>query len=271
MNIKEINAKSIITKSNLPEAEYVINPYTGCSHGCIYCYARFMKRFSGHDEDWGKFVDIKTNAIEVLPKNLSKYKGKSIIFGSVTDPYQPIEKKYKLTRKLLEKLVECQPSLEILTKSSLVTRDIDLIKKFKDALVSISFSTLDEDLRKRLDPGASPIKERITALEKLHKEGIRTICFISPILPEVTDWKSIIKNTKHCVGEYWFENLNFYGSIRENLFNFMKNPKLISKYKKIYSGESDYWDKVEENIRKFCRKEGIKYRIFFHHKSKAKK
>lgn len=86
--VKEIHAKSIISKSNLPGADYVINPYTGCGHGCAYCYARFMKRFSGHDEPWGTFVDIKRNGPELTAAKPEKYKGKSILISSVTDPYQ---------------------------------------------------------------------------------------------------------------------------------------------------------------------------------------
>ena len=130
MEIKEIKVKSIIVKSGLPGADFVINPYIGCVHGCIYCYARFMKRFTGHLEPWGDFVDVKINGPDLIPEKWSKYQGKSIIIGSVTDAYQPIEKKYQLTRRILEKLIPLQPDLEIITKSDLVLRDIDLLKQF---------------------------------------------------------------------------------------------------------------------------------------------
>ena len=134
MKIKKIKAKSIIVKSNLPEGDFVINPYIGCQHGCKYCYARFMKRFTGHTEPWGSFVDVKINAPDLIPKDTNKYKNKSIVISSVTDPYQPIERKYKLTRKILEKLVPFQPHLNLITKSDLVIRDIDLFKQFKNCL-----------------------------------------------------------------------------------------------------------------------------------------
>lgn len=131
MKLNEIKASSIITKSNLPDADYVINPYVGCMHSCIYCYARFMKRFTGHTENWGEFVDAKINASELIPEKTSKYKGKSIFLSSVTDPYLSFERKYQLTRKVLKKLISLEPNLGIQTKSDLIVRDIDLLKQFK--------------------------------------------------------------------------------------------------------------------------------------------
>ena len=91
IKINEIYTKSIITKSNLPDADYVINPYVGCIHGCVYCYARFMRCFSGHKEKWGEFIDVKINSVDIFPENHNKYLNKSIFLSSVTDPYNPIE------------------------------------------------------------------------------------------------------------------------------------------------------------------------------------
>ena len=235
MRIKEISAKSIVTPSRLPEADFVINPYVGCAHGCKYCYARFMKRFTGHSEKWGAFVDVKINAADLIPTMINKFKGKSIVIGSVTDPYQPAEKKYELTRKILEKLIELQPDLDVLTKSDLIARDIDLLKQFKHLTVTISLSMIDEELRRQLEPGAFSASRRFEALKKLHRAGIRTVLFVSPIFPELTDWKTMIKRTRFFVDEYWFENLNLYPSIRKNIRNFLRKnrPDLIDKYKKI--------------------------------------
>ena len=128
--IKTIQCKSVLTRSRLPEVDYCINPYVGCLHGCIYCYARFMKRFTGHTEKWGKFIDVKINAPEVLEKELSRSPEKgTVLLGSVTDAYQPIERKYKITRAILEILLKHHFPISILTKSDLVVRDIDLLKK----------------------------------------------------------------------------------------------------------------------------------------------
>jgi DNA repair photolyase len=116
MKVKEIIVKNIITKSNLPDADFVINPYTGCTHSCIYCYARFMKRFTGHDEKWGQFIDVKINGADLVINNIKKITNKSIFMSSVTDPYLPLEKKYKITRNILCKLVEFDPLPIVKTK-----------------------------------------------------------------------------------------------------------------------------------------------------------
>ena len=272
MKIKEIKAKSIITKSGLPEGDFVINPYVGCMHGCKYCYARFIKRFTGHTEPWGSFVDVKINAPDLIPEDANKYKNKSITIGSVCDPYQPIERKYKLTKKILEKLIPLQPHLDLMTKSDLVVRDIGLFKQFKDCIVALSLSVLDDKIRKELEPLASSVDKRINALKELHKAGIQTALFISPIFPKITDWKALINKTKSFVDEYWFENLNLYPSIRDEIYRFLRKNKaeLVEKYKQIYSKDSDYWDVEETKIKEFCKKNKISCRIYFHHKRKDK-
>jgi len=266
MKIKEIKAKSILVKSGLG-CDFVINPYIGCGHGCKYCYARFMKRFTNHPEEWGEFIDVKINAPDLIPKNKEKYENKSILMSSTTDPYQPIEIKYKITRKILEKLIPIQPDLEILTKSDLILRDLDLLKQFKKCTVTFSLSILDENIRKQLELRSTPVNKRIEALKKIHKTKIRTVVFISPIFPGFTDWKEIINKTKNFVNEFWFENLNLYPSIRSNIYEFLRKnkPELIEKYKGIYSGDSNYWDLEERQIRNFCRKNKIKCKIYFHY------
>ena len=113
IQIKKINVKSILTKSNLPVSDYSINPYVGCLHSCKYCYASFMKRFTGHLEPWGKFVDIKF--WEPI-KNPEKYKGKEMFIGSVTDPYQLLEKKFKRTKTLLEELKKSDRKISVATR-----------------------------------------------------------------------------------------------------------------------------------------------------------
>ena len=146
LTIREIRAKSILTKSGIPGIDYCINPYVGCAHGCRYCYATFMKRYTGHTEAWGSFVDVKINAPEILQRQLKRAKRGRILISSVTDAYQPIESKYKLTRQCLEILLQSQLPVDILTKSPLVLRDMDLIKKFKDIEVGITITTHEEKI-----------------------------------------------------------------------------------------------------------------------------
>ena len=200
----KIIVKDLVTKSNLPASDYVINPYVGCPHGCRYCYACFMKRFTGHSEEWGSFIDIKQCDKPISQKKLQ---GKSVFLSSVTDCYNPFEEKYKITRNILEQLISIDCELNISTKSNLVLRDIDLLKQCKNLKVSISVNTLDEKFQKDMD-NASKIIERLKALKILHEEGIYTVLFMSPIFPFITEWKEIIESSKDYIDEYWFENLN---------------------------------------------------------------
>ena len=132
MIIKEIEVKSVMTKSNLPVADFSVNPYVGCTHACKYCYASFMKRFTNHPEPWGEFIDVKNWPGIKRPE---KYTGKEAFLGSVTDCYQPCEAKYKRTRVLLEQLQGSGVSISIATKSDLVLRDIDLIRTFPNVRI----------------------------------------------------------------------------------------------------------------------------------------
>lgn len=188
MKIAEIEAKGILTKSRIPGVDYSLNPYVGCFFGCRYCYASFMRRFTNHQEPWGEFVDVKVNAPELLEKQLRQAKPGHIVMSLVTDPYQPIEKKYQLTRRCLEVFVELQAyregfSLSILTRSALVLRDIDLLKQLKDLEVGMSVTTDNDAIRKIFEPRAHAIPSRIEALRRLKAAGIKTYAFIGPMLP----------------------------------------------------------------------------------------
>lgn len=270
LKIKEVQAKSIVTKSNLPDSDLVINPYTGCMHGCIYCYARFMKRFTGHEESWGKFVDVKINAPDLIDKDMKKYKNEFITIGSVTDAYHPLERKYQLTKKILEKLLPYQPDFDILTKSDLILRDIDLLKKFKQLIIGVSLSVLDKNISKKLEPLASSPERRINTLKELRKNGIRTALFMSPMFPYLTDWKKIILMTKDFVDEYWFENLNLYASVKKEVYKFLSeiDKSLIKKYDGIYLEKNDYWENVRKEIIEFCKNNKVKYTIYFYYGGK---
>lgn len=142
---KKIITKDYLSKSNLPDSDYVINPYIGCSHACKYCYTSFMKRFTGHDEKWGTFIDIKECA---KPIHIKKLTGKSIFISSVTDCYNPLEEKYMITQKISEQLVDADCQITISTKSSLILRDLKLLKKLPHLKISFSINTLDDYCKK---------------------------------------------------------------------------------------------------------------------------
>lgn len=268
MIIKEIKSKTIIAKSNLPDSDYVINPYVGCCHSCIYCYARFMKKFTNHNEEWGQFVDIKINAPELIPISDKKYKGKSFFISSVTDPYLQLERKYKITRQILERLVDWDIKIGIQTKSNLILRDLDIIKKLKDCEVGITITTTDDNLRKEIEPYTASVEDRINAIKELKKNGINTYVFIGPIMPYFTDWKKIILETKDYVSFYYFESLNIKGTIWFSIERWLKqkHPELLKKYIEIYSPDNNYWENIKNEINNFCLENNIIGKICFHNK-----
>lgn len=260
MFINHKDVKSVISKSNLPIAGFTVNPYVGCAHACKYCYADFMKRFSGHKEEWGTFVDIK-HWPEI--KNTKKYDGKTIIIGSVTDPYHQCEKEFLKTKEFLEELQGVDVNLIITTKSSLISRDLELIKTFPDPIVSISINTLDESFKNDMD-NASSISERLETLKKFHDEGIKTVCFISPIFPEITDVFGIIDEVTDYVDYIWLENLNLRGGYKKTILDYIeeKYPDLILLYEDIYKHKNkDYWKDLDEKVRNFADEEGYMYII----------
>ena len=182
LKVKEVEAKSILIRSKI--YDYCLNPYTGCEHNCTYCYARlFMKRYSGHKEPWGEFVDVKVNSPALLKKQLERAKKGIVWISSVCDPYQPLEAKYKLTRQCLKGLIEKQFPVNIQTKSKLVLRDLDLILRLEEIEVGFTIATDDERVAKLFESGASSVKERLNALGEIHSKGIRTFAFVGPLLP----------------------------------------------------------------------------------------
>lgn len=249
--IKQINTKSVITKTDIPVCDFAVNPYVGCTHACKYCYADFMKRFTGHNEEWGSFLDIKIwSEIE----KTEKYAGKELFFGTVTDPYNPQEEIYGRTRALLTQLIDSGAKISIQTKSDLVLRDIDLIKRFPDARVGFSINTLDESFREDMDKAVS-IERRLSAMKKLHDEGIRTTCFISPIFPAITDVKAIIERVKDQCNLIWLENLNLRGSYKSTILNYIQknHPRLLPLYEEIYlHGSRSYWEMLDAKLRDYA-------------------
>lgn len=258
VKIQEIEVKSVMTKSNLPVADFSVNPYVGCLHGCKYCYASFMKRFTNHPEPWGEFIDVK-HWPEI--KNAKRYAGKEAFFGSVTDCYQPHEAKYKRTRALLEQLQGSGISVSIATKSDLVLRDLDLIKTFPHARVSWSINTLDESFRREMDVAVS-IERRLEAMRQFYEAGVETTCFISPIFPGITDVEAIIERAKGQCNLVWLENLNLRGDYRPVILDWIHahHPELDSLYHEIYSKrDRSYWVALDQQLREYTARQGMTY------------
>ncbi|MBR5260910.1 MAG: radical SAM protein [Oscillospiraceae bacterium] len=269
MVVREIQVKDYLTKSSLPASDYVINPYVGCPHACKYCYACFMKRFTGHDEQWGTFIDVKRCD---KPVDIRKLKGKSVFLSSVTDCYNSFEEKYEITRNILKQLAKTNCEVSISTKSSLILRDIDILKTMPNLKVCFSVNTLDEKFGADMD-NASTIGARLDAMHKLHDAGIHTVLFMSPIFPYITEWKEIIERTWEFADEYWFENLNLRGDYKVKILDYIaaNYPHLGEEYKRIYvNNNSLYWNELGAEIEEYCTQKNVKFTNFFYHSKLVK-
>ena len=251
--IRDVETKNIMTKSNLPVGGYSVNPYVGCTHGCKYCYASFMKRFTGHTEPWGTFLDIKHWP---TIKNPKKYKDQRVVIGSVTDGYLPQEKQVRNTRRILEQLKNSGAEILICTKSDLVLRDIDLLKEMGKVTVSWSINTLDEKFQADMDKAAS-ISHRLEAMKQVYEAGIRTVCFISPVFPGITDFEKIFERVKDQCDLVWLENLNLRGSFKEEILDYIQKcySHLIPLYDEIYrKGDRRYFRSLENQAAQMAKK-----------------
>ena len=269
MGIQSIEVKGILQKSKIPGANFVINPYVGCVHGCVYCYARFMKRFTGHTEPWGTFLDVKAGAARILDKQLASRRKplrEEVFFCSVTDPYQPPERRYRQTRKILEVLLKHEVPVSILTKSDLVLRDIDLLRQFHGATVGLSFSTVDDRIARILEPRASPPSRRIRALRELRDAGIDTWAFLSPFLPGVSDLDEEIAALEGAVDAFGVEAINTRGGnwtgVEKTLAGI--DPALPNRCKTL-SRDPAFWKDLEHRARRLADEHGMTMTGFYRH------
>jgi len=274
-------SKSILTKSGLPGADWVVNPYNGCLFGCMYCYAAQIGRWNHPNEEWGTYLNVKINAPQLLKKELQKLERKFgkkdfgfIFFSSVTDPYVGMEAKYKLTRQCLQILADFgyKGKIGIQTKSPLIIRDIDILKKLKKVAVGFTITTLNDKVSQFLEVKAPPVSSRLKGLKKLHQGGISTYAFIGPILPYFTNEEKKINHLLdklQAVGvkEVWFEHINLSPKIKGRLYKFLgkKSPDLISEFEK--ADTKKYRKRLEQIIKKCLKGRNLKMglgRVIYH-------
>jgi DNA repair photolyase len=273
--IKEIQAKTMLSKSTLKDADYdySCNPYTGCRFACVYCYASFMARMIGKQtSDWGTFVYPKINAPEVLDTEVKKLKnngkGKVIWFSSVTDPYQGLEAKYELTKKCLEVLLKnnFEGTVTFLTKSNLILRDITLLKQFKQVEVGMTITSTDDSISRYFEKFAPAVSDRLLALKKLHEEGIPTYAFIGPLLPHfVTEPKKLTQLFQSIydagVRELYVEYLNLSPYIKSRLRKELTDMD-ESIWQKFYESQSvSYREELNTLVYKLIKQFGFKLRM----------
>ena len=247
MIVKEICAKTILSKSKV--LDYTINPYIGCEHGCTYCYARFMKRFTRHEERWGEFVDVKVNAPSLLQSEIKKKRARRVWISGICDPYQPLEKKYELTRGCLEILSRHGWPVTIQTKSPLLLRDIELFEGFIDVEVTVTIATADENIRQIFEPKAPSIRERIEALEKLHSKGIKTSAMIAPMLPKA---EGLANELRGKIDSVLIDRMNYHYA-----------DWVYRKSKLEYAMNNEFFNSQKKKLANALEKERIPYQLLF--------
>jgi DNA repair photolyase len=186
LELKVVECKTAISPSRLPGLDWAVNPYRGCAHGCLYCYAQDVTRFR-MDTRWGTCVEVKVNLPRLLKKELGRKALGVYGIGTVTDPYQPAEERFGLTRACLGTFKEMGANISILTKSPLILRDLDILKGYEKAEVGVSIGIVNEHMAAVLEPGAPSPRRRFELLRELNAAGVRTYLMAAPIIPGVCD------------------------------------------------------------------------------------
>jgi len=262
---REIQAKSVLTRSGI--SDYCVNCYVGCMHGCIYCYARFMRRFTEHVEPWGKFLDARVNAPEILAREVKRKAPGRVFVSSVCDAYQPAEKRYGLTRECLKILIDAGFHPGILTKSRLVTRDFDILQGHTNCDVACTLTTMDEELRFRIEPGASPTWERIAALEEACDRGINTSAFLGPFMPALSDTDEGLDALIGAIAplpltHFYADKLNPKPGLWHSIVPFLRHshPDLIDLYRRLFYEPEEYRAYCEDlgrRLRRIAEERGV--------------
>ena len=250
-------ARRAFSPTKIPGARWVINQYIGCYHACKYCYAKFMCKWYDYGK-WGSWVVVRENMPEVVR---GRYVAGKVYMSSVSDPYQPIEEKIKLTRKILENMSK-RIMISILTKSDLVLRDIELFKKFRNIEVGLTVNGFDKSVKEDLEPYSPSIERRVEALKRLYESGVKNYAFISPIIPKLTDIEKIISDTRDFVEYHFFEFLNFRAAGAE--FRRLLRERYWEAYEVV--SNKDRFERYVKDMIKVIRGSGVEIGgICLHH------
>ncbi|WP_424356944.1 SPL family radical SAM protein [Methanocella sp. MCL-LM] len=261
MKYGEINCKTALSKSSLPGLDYSLNPYTGCEHACSYCYAPSTLHYGG-TEPWGSFVQAKINIPVVLEKEARKFQPGTVGISTVTDPYQPLEKKLRLTRSCLEVLLAKNFPVCIQTKSALVLRDLDLISQFRKKEVGFTITTNDDRISRVLEPGATVASERLRAMRELSENGVPTWAFIGPIIPGIITEDNILETVEAIKAAGSSRILIDPLRLKPGLSEAMQAPLkelsgLTGRTCGVTCADTLWYHKVKEKIFRLCSEAGI--------------
>ncbi|HEY8312531.1 MAG TPA: radical SAM protein [Candidatus Baltobacteraceae bacterium] len=270
VDVIEAPAKSILNRVEGMPFAWSINPYRGCYHQCVFCYARRTHSFLDEDgvDRWGSRIFVKTNAPAVLRSELAKrnWKHDPVAIGTVTDPYQPLEGSYRLTRGILEALRDYETPATLITRSPLVVRDIDVLQqlaRIAGVHVSISIATVDATLARQIEPTVAPPAQRLRAVRLLSEAGIPVNVALAPVLPHITDGddniEAVIAAARDAgARKIWHNTLYLHEVTRDAFFNFLraKRPDLLAQYASDFKGKyapRAVHDSISDRVKQFLR------------------
>lgn len=256
VEVKRVKVSSALSRSGLYDLDYAYNPYAGCSHNCLYCYARYYTSFREVSENWGRVVYVKNNVLEALSRDVKRYKRGVVGVSTITDPYQPVEASEKLTRKGLEVFFREGFRVSIQTKSPMVLRDLDLLSQNRRLVdAGLTVTTLDQSLAKLIEPRAPPPFERVRALKILSENGIETWVFLGPIIRGVNDSELNIKRIAEVALETGSRLIYDYFRFKPGMEKQMSS--LAVKYSGCTSTPSSWRNLVRDKIEKICDELGV--------------
>jgi DNA repair photolyase len=266
--VRETVCKTILNRSSL--GGYSLNCYTGCTHRCAYCYARFMQRFHPHDEPWGSFIDVKLNAVETLKRQLRRASPGEVFLSSACDGWQPVEAQAELTRRCCELLLERGFELHVLTKSALVRRDFDLFRGGR-VQVGVTLTTLDERLRELWEPGAATIAQRLDVIRSARRVGLKTSVMFGPLLPLLSDGQesidALMKQAAELgVDSIWVDAMNPRPRVWPAVAELLRAefPALLPQYRRIlFDGpyRRQYLAQLRSRVQRAARRAAVSDRV----------
>src|SRR6478752_5015521 len=275
---REEPCRSALNRVKGMRFEWSLNPYMGCVHRCTFCYVRAFERRAERpsDDRYGQSIRVKVNVAEVLRRELSRasWEHETIAIGAATDPYQPAEGHYKLTRGCLEALADARNSFSIITRGPMIVRDVDVLAEAaRRADVSVTFSipTLDNEIWRRTEPGTAPPRQRLRALSQLVDAGIRASVGLAPILPGISDRPELLAEVVRAARAagacgVWANTLYLKPGTREHFLDCLARdwPELLPEYERLYGRraylQQDVSTAVRDTVRRLARESGIRDR-----------
>lgn len=249
--VKEVRVRSALTKSGLPEYDYALNPYVGCWHGCMYCYARDFTRGEPAMR-WGEVVYVKVNLLDVLRGEVKRLRPGVVGLSTITDPYQPIESRYRLTRGALEILCRAGFHVSVQTKSALVLRDIDVLRMCSDRVdVGLTITTV-RGIHRLIEPNAPSPTVRAAVVRRLAEAGIKTWIFLGPIIPGINDTRLDYEEIIKLAGETNSQLIIDRFRPRETAVKVIKDSLHVNP-----TPSTTWWIRVKEDIMRLCTEYGV--------------